>query len=118
MRRMLLILVILVLGTISVFAYTPLKQCEPICGNGIVEEGEVCDFGINDGVCELDPVPPSSCVACLDCHTIIVGDIFEVCGDGYCSEGVGETYLNCPADCEPDFQDILCLKRHRFCRIY
>ncbi|MBN2340744.1 MAG: hypothetical protein JXX29_22205 [Deltaproteobacteria bacterium] len=66
--------------------WTPVQYS--VCGNGVVEEEEVCDDGVNDGSyggCE------PGC-----------GELAAYCGDGTCD--AEETEQNCENDCQPDYE--------------
>jgi MYXO-CTERM domain-containing protein len=90
------------------------NDCLKSCGNGVLEQGEVCDPGIkagagkcksaadcNDGnVCSIDSLSGSACnVQCK--HTLKKPD--DTKKDGCCP--LGYSYaddLDCPAACGPD----------------
>jgi len=75
---------------------TILPKTNPIvCGNGIKEGTEQCDYGSSNGqVC--NPLYGSSCQYCsTQCKLITLKGPY--CGDGTCSNG--ETCESCPTDC-------------------
>jgi len=75
---------------------TILPKTNPIvCGNGIKEGTEQCDYGSSNGqVC--NPLYGSSCQYCsTQCKLITLKGPY--CGDGTCSNG--ETCDSCPTDC-------------------
>ena len=67
-----------------------------VCGNGILESGEQCDYGANNGVA-CTPLYGEECDYCsTSCQFVNVPG--GNCGDGTCEPPV-ETELNCPSDC-------------------
>lgn len=79
---------------------------DPVCGNGVVEPGETCDEGANNGVRCIPPYG-GSCTYCLKyCKTSTIPG--EYCGDGIkngpeeCDDGNdidGDGCTDCVADC-------------------
>ncbi len=69
----------------------------PVCGNNILDSGEQCDYGTNNGkVCS--PLYGSSCTYCSStCKLVTLTG--GSCGDGTCSAINGETCSTCPTDC-------------------
>ena len=63
----------------------------PICGNGLVEAGEVCDDGPNNG--PLQPCNNTCRVGCLP--------VPEVCGDALDNDCDGLVDDGCPPPCVP-----------------
>jgi MYXO-CTERM domain-containing protein len=67
----------------------PEDGCEPVCGNGVVEDGELCD----DANTEDGDSCPADCGAASVCGDgQVTGN--EVCDDGNTMDGD-----SCPADC-------------------
>lgn len=107
-------------ATDKVFMLTVL----PICGNGVVEQDELCDTGISKGeagacptqcqaseACELpELLNPGTCSA--ECGTIAITDPID--GDGCCPLGANaNTDDDCPpvcgnSACEPTETEINC----------
>jgi hypothetical protein len=61
----------------------------PVCGDGVCDEGEICeadccDHTCGDGMCSEGEDCPADCPP-------------GTCGDGHCDDGE-----DCPADCPPD----------------
>ena len=72
------------------------NDCLPVCGNGVVESGEICDDGYTDacGTCNADCTNVGGGATCGD------GELcpqFETCDDGN-TEECGD----CNADCSGD----------------
>jgi len=65
------------------------EPTEAVCGNGVLEEGESCDDGLNNGQYKHDF--PGYCKS--DCS-----GYGSYCGDGICQSE--EDYETCPEDCE------------------
>ena len=92
-------------------------HCVPPCGNGILDEGEVCDYGENNGVMDC-PYNEKSCKVCTaDCQeekdgkVSYCGDYItdplygEVCDRGYSNGKTNCTYGEtsctvCTSDCK------------------
>ncbi len=84
-------------------------DCLATCGDGIVDLGEVCDYGgepgDNSGTdCPTTPVtgngqPPGYGLFCIGCNscTSVVPLIGQYCGDNTCNGP--ETAASCPSDC-------------------
>jgi hypothetical protein len=75
---------------------------KPVCGNGKVESGEVCDGGKAD--CgEFGFVAGYSAACKKDCSGYDTSYCLQkpVCGNGVCEDKVGETSTNCMQDCAP-----------------
>jgi len=67
----------------------------PVCGNNLLETGEECDSGTNNGK-PCNPLYGSSCNYCSNsCKTITLTGPY--CGDGKCNGN--ETCSTCPTDC-------------------
>ena len=72
----------------------------PVCGNGIVEEGEECDGGTE--ACKIGNITgQKTCQS--DCTW---GNCSYICGDGICSGN--ENMTNCPYDCTPTVTGSVC----------
>ncbi|MCA9669317.1 MAG: VWA domain-containing protein [Myxococcales bacterium] len=85
------------------------SDCQPVCGNGVVEAGELCDVAIAAGqpgacpqsctdndVCTRDTLAGSGCSATCT-HTRITQ---AAAGDGCCPPGASAaTDSDCPAAC-------------------
>ncbi len=78
---------------------------EPLCGNNIAEEGEVCDgTDLAGETCESLGYEGGN-LACLDdCSGFDTNGCWK-CGDGVCDSHLGENHSNCPEDC-PDLGTI------------
>jgi len=96
-------------------------ECHPVCGNGVVEDGETCDDGNNDDTDDC----PGTCVAascgdgfvwaghedCDDGNSANTDDCLNTCtaatcGDGYvwaghetCDDGNSVNTDSCPGTC-------------------
>ena len=70
-----------------------------VCGNGIIETGEVCDGTNLDGqTCQSLGYVDGS-LSCHECNFNTYScSSSDTCGDGYCAGGE-ETCNNCPDDC-------------------
>ena len=68
-----------------------LKTCPDTCSNGYILSGGQC----NAGQCYY-PIREKCDGICFD------GECLDICGNGICDDGFGETHMNCPQDCEYD----------------
>ena len=81
--------------TLSGFTHT-VSTCSPICGDGVVEGGETCDDGINNGTyghCKPD------CTRGTFCGDAIVTNPPEACDDGTNLATYGGTSKLCGPGC-------------------
>jgi cysteine-rich repeat protein len=72
---------------------------EPVCGNGILEEGEECDDGNTEN--------GDSCKN--DCTFNICGDNITLIGIEECDDGNNEHYDGCSANCFSEEEASICL---------
>jgi len=78
------------------------NDVEPICGNGIQEDGEQCDRSdFNGQTCISRGFDSGSLVCTSACRISTANCQYDgaECGDGICEDDEEET---CPADCESD----------------
>jgi hypothetical protein len=75
-------------------ATAPTTGFDPVCGDGVVDDGEACDDGINDG--SYGGCAPDCSALAANCGDANVDD-----GDGeVCDDGVNDGgYEGCNADC-------------------
>ena len=87
--------------------FTNDSDCPTTCGNAICESGEDCVNCPEDcGACPVtcpDGICDGSCDECEACPADCT--ISDCCGNGSCNVAVGETNVNCPADCAPTTLD-------------
>lgn len=68
------------------------------CGDGVVDTGEECDEGTENGVPCNPPTYGGQCTYCsVSCDEITLFSPY--CGDGICQAIYDENPITCPADC-------------------
>ena len=74
----------------------------PVCGNDILESGEQCDKGLQNGVICLASYGKTCSYCSSQCQTVNVQGPY--CGDNVCANG--ETCLSCSKDCGTCFSRV------------
>ncbi len=79
------------------------SDCQPICGNNILEGEEGCDDGNN--ITEYCEYGETSCIVCNSTCDLGAGNFLGFCGDENCM--LGENIVSCLEDCSNNPEGII-----------